>query len=115
MSTQINVTWTLPKNPNGVLLGYTLRYEASYPPDIDSSGVELPGPDATHLLVVDLHPGTSYNIDLLARNDLGMSDLAQYSGYTLSTGDLQTSSTKPVAFLLCRRSLSAQYTYILLT
>ena len=87
LSTQLNVTWTLPKNPNGVLLGYTLRFEASYPPDIESFGEELPGPDATYLLVVDLHPGTSYNIYLLARNDLDISDVEQDSGYTLSKGD----------------------------
>ena len=89
LSTQLNVTWTLPANPNGVLLGYTLRYEASYPPDIDSSGEELPGPDATYLVIVDLHPGTSYNIYLLARNDFNISDWEQSSGYTQSEGNLQ--------------------------
>ena len=85
-STELRVTWTLPANPNGVLLGYTLRYEASYPPDIDSSGEELPGPDATYLVIVDLHPGTSYNIYLLARNDIGMSETVQGTAYTMPEG-----------------------------
>ena len=85
-STQLNVSWNQPNYPNGIFLGYTLRFEASYPPDIDSSGVELPGPDATHLLVVDLHPGTSYNIDLLARNDFGESESVDGTGYTQPEG-----------------------------
>ena len=87
-STQLNVLWSQPDYPNGIFLGYTLRFEASYPPDIESSGEELPGPDATYLLVVDLHPGTSYNIYLLARNDFGMSERVVGMGYTQPEGGL---------------------------
>ena len=85
-STKLNVSWSQPDYPNGIFLGYTLRFEASYPPDIESSGEELPGPDATYLLVVDLHPGTSYNIHLLARNDFGMSEGVDGMGYTQPEG-----------------------------
>lgn len=87
-STQLNVTWTQPDYTNGIFIGYTLRFEASFPPDIDSSGKELPGPDATYLLVVDLHPGTNYSIYLLARNDLGMSERVDGTGYTQPEGGL---------------------------
>ncbi|PRD32242.1 UNVERIFIED_CONTAM: sdk [Trichonephila clavipes] len=77
--TSLNVSWSSPAEPNGVISGYLVTYETALPniegnEDWQTHVLLNNGPQSSYTIKLrNLHPSTSYQFRLFARNSYGIS------------------------------------------
>ncbi|XP_030623636.1 neural cell adhesion molecule L1.1 [Chanos chanos] len=87
--TELILRWQSPKNPNGVLTGYLLRYQEKG--EHSSAQVEtIDDPTITSFELTDLNPQSTYLFYLIARTNAGDGEPVEWEGATLLDGEPPT-------------------------
>ena len=86
--TSLNVNWLAPDNEGPPITDYDYRYKKTSASDQDWTEVTNTTVTVLSVTITDLDEGTSYDVQILAKNDNGSSEWSPSgTGSTRSTGD----------------------------
>ncbi|KAM4676019.1 phosphatidylinositol phosphatase PTPRQ [Discoglossus pictus] len=71
-SAGILLSWSIPRNPNGKIVAYTVTYREVCPWMQSTYTQEGTKPDSLEVLLTSLNPGTTYEIKVAAENSAGI-------------------------------------------
>ena len=77
--TSVDITWSAPINPNGVILGYEITYTVN-----DSDPVTFNNNASNASTISDLAPGTRMSVLVRAYTSVGLGDDSSIITTTLS-------------------------------
>ncbi|XP_070601598.1 neurofascin isoform X19 [Erythrolamprus reginae] len=93
----ITLEWEHPEHPNGIIIGYTLRYQAFNGSKTGRTMVEVFSPNQTKFLLQRTDPISRYRFNLRGRTQIGEgepatgeSPLPLNEAYTKNQGDIAT-------------------------
>ncbi|KAM6457041.1 neurofascin isoform 11-T16 [Liasis olivaceus] len=93
----ITLEWEHPEHPNGILIGYTLRYQAFNGSKTGRTMVEVFSPNQTKFLLQRMDPISRYRFNLRGRTQIGEGEPATgespiplNEAYTKNQGDIAT-------------------------
>ncbi|XP_060087337.1 neurofascin isoform X18 [Heteronotia binoei] len=98
----ITLEWEHPEHPNGILIGYTLRYQAFNGSKAGRTILENFSPNQTKFLLQRTDPISRYRFDLRGRTQIGegepakgespspLNEVSPTSAYTKNQGDIAT-------------------------
>ncbi|XP_025018813.1 neurofascin isoform X8 [Python bivittatus] len=98
----VTLEWEHPEHPNGILIGYTLRYQAFNGSKTGRTMVEVFSPNQTKFLLQRTDPISRYRFNLRGRTQIGegepatgespipLNEVLPTSAYTKNQGDIAT-------------------------
>uniref|UniRef100_A0A8C6VJY6 Neurofascin n=1 Tax=Naja naja TaxID=35670 RepID=A0A8C6VJY6_NAJNA len=93
----VTLEWEHPEHPNGILIGYTLRYQAFNGSKTGRTMVEVFSPNQTKFLLQRTDPISRYRFNLRGRTQIGEgepatgeSPISLNEAYTKNQGDIAT-------------------------
>ncbi|XP_034270353.1 neurofascin isoform X7 [Pantherophis guttatus] len=98
----VTLEWEHPEHPNGILIGYTLRYQAFNGSKTGRTMVEAFSPNQTKFLLQRTDPISRYRFNLRGRTQIGegepatgespipLNEVLPTSAYTKNQGDIAT-------------------------
>ncbi|XP_070601584.1 neurofascin isoform X6 [Erythrolamprus reginae] len=98
----ITLEWEHPEHPNGIIIGYTLRYQAFNGSKTGRTMVEVFSPNQTKFLLQRTDPISRYRFNLRGRTQIGegepatgesplpLNEVLPTSAYTKNQGDIAT-------------------------
>ena len=87
-STELNISWIPPTNPNGIIIHYVLAYTSASEPNISHNGYLTVRSDLTSVVLNGLHEGISYRLGLRAVTEVGPGPELTAVGTTYTAGNM---------------------------
>lgn len=86
-STELNVSWTPPTNPNGVILHYVLTFTSAPELNIPHEGEQTARSNLTTMVLNGLYEGIRYHLQVRAVTEVGPGPEFTAEGTTYTAGN----------------------------